>query len=136
MQAVTCDPKLFGRRLTGAVLHALLTTPFIFVLESGFLHDLQVRHLPALSATVFLLTLFNLTLVRWPAYIKVASKFIFVPLIRDGDDNEPRFLTASLLGEALTAGGKLRLVLKSTWGRIWLTVDIAFFAMSIFAFLY
>ena len=73
MQAVLDTPNLLGRRLTGAVLRALLVAAIVAPITTSIVREFSAVDgsgaLLLTLAIVVLLTLFNFTLGRWPAYV-------------------------------------------------------------------
>jgi hypothetical protein len=116
MQTMRDSLNLIGRRLTGAVLHALLVTavmaPIMTGIAGGFSAIGGSGALLVTLATVVLLTLISLALGGWPAYLRFW-----------GNHDGP-YITASLFDDGLTPREKFRLVLKSGCGRFWLALDL------------
>lgn len=116
MQAIPLAPNLFGRRLTGAVLHALVGTGLalpgaatIASLRGSVVDPHGAVILLVMLVLVVLFTLVNLAFERSPAFAERVW----------GRGHTPR-----VFDDALTAREKLAVFLKSGWCLFWLAVDL------------
>ena len=113
MQAVANAPNLIGRRLTGAVLHALLLAGVILPMLFGGLPWLRGSALLlAMSAVIVPIALYDLVCWRRPDYVQFWAhegwRFIGI--------------TPQLFDDALTSRQKLMATLKTGWGVAWLAI--------------
>jgi hypothetical protein len=121
MQALFDKPNLLGRRVTGAVLHALLAAAMLAPLTISILREFSAvesgRAVLVTLAVIVLVALFNVTLGQWSAYVRFWGD---VP-----------FLTQNLFDDSLTPREKLKVVLKSVWGRVLLMLALVWLAWCV-----
>jgi hypothetical protein len=121
MQMDATASKLMGRRLTGALLHALLLPGLALSIAAPIAGLRGSGILLAMLATVALLTLSNLDFGRRPAYARFWGS----------ESSRSLGFSPRLFDDALTSREKLGIVLTSGFGVAWLALDFLWLAFAV-----